>query len=156
MRLKKILVPIDFSKSSEAAFNHAKFLAERFSAHIDVIHIVDKRHVKKMAEVDEESESDVARKFCLQAKKRMEAFLAKSNPEARVVEQIIAVGIPFMAIALKAQELASDMIVIGGQGRMGDGKIDKIFFGSTAERVVRVLPCPVLCVPREAPGPGES
>jgi nucleotide-binding universal stress UspA family protein len=41
------------------------------------------------------------------------------------------------------------MIVMGGHGRVGDGQIDKIFFGSAAERVVRLLPCPVLCVPQE-------
>jgi nucleotide-binding universal stress UspA family protein len=40
------------------------------------------------------------------------------------------------------------MIVIGGHGRGGDGEIDEIFFGSAAERVVRLLPCPVLCVPQ--------
>jgi len=41
------------------------------------------------------------------------------------------------------------MIVMGGHGRMGNGQIDKIFFGSNAEKVVRLLPCPVLCVPQK-------
>ena len=45
--------------------------------------------------------------------------------------------------------LGADIIVMGGHGRMGNGQIDKIFFGSKAEKVVRLLPCPVLCIPPE-------
>jgi nucleotide-binding universal stress UspA family protein len=36
---------------------------------------------------------------------------------------------------------------MGGYGRGGRGPIEEVFFGSTAEKVVRLLPCPVLCVP---------
>ncbi|MDY6954764.1 MAG: universal stress protein, partial [Thermodesulfobacteriota bacterium] len=83
-------------------------------------------------------------------------FLSENNQDGTVVEQEVAVGIPFQTIALKAQERAVDMIVMGGHGKMGSGQIDKIFFGSRAERVVRILPCPVLCVPPETPGPNRS
>jgi nucleotide-binding universal stress UspA family protein len=37
---------------------------------------------------------------------------------------------------------------MGGYGSRGKGgQIEEIFFGSTVEKVVRLLPCPVLCVP---------
>jgi nucleotide-binding universal stress UspA family protein len=57
------------------------------------------------------------------------------------------VGIPFQEIAVIARDLAVDLIVMGGYGRSGRGPIEEIFFGSTAEKAVRLLPCPVLCVP---------
>lgn len=154
MQLKKILVAVDFSKCSETAFRYARFLGEKFSACIHVVHVVDKRHIERITEVYGEPETEVSTKLCSQTKEKFKTFLAGNNPGGAGIEQIITVGIPFQAIALKAQELAVDMIVIGGHGSMGDGHIDKIFFGSKAEKVVRMLPCPVLCVPQEVPEGG--
>lgn len=152
MKLEKILVPVDFSKSSEMAFTYAKFLAEKFSAAIHLIHVVDKRYVERIAELNGESEDEVSRKLSLQAREKLENFLVKNDSEGRAPEKIVAVGIVFQTIALKAQALGVDFIVMGGHGRVGNGQIDKIFFGSAAERVVRLLPCPVLCVPPEIAG----
>ena len=149
MKLHKLLVPVDFSRCSETAFRYAKLLATKFSARIHVIHAVDKRYVEKIAELNGESEDEVSKKLCLQAKKNLERFLADNDSEKLVAEKVVTVGTPFQTIALRAQALGADMIVMGGHGRVGNGQIDKIFFGSAAERVVRLLPCPVLCVPQE-------
>lgn len=150
IRVKKILVGVDFSEYSEGAFRYAKFLATKFSASIWAIHVVDKRHIEKIAQFNSDPESNITYKLCLKAKEQCDTFLNKNNPEGIPVGQIVTPGIPFQAIALKAQEVGSDIIVMGGHGRMGSGQIDKIFFGSKAEKVVRLLPCPVLCVPRGA------
>jgi len=152
VRLQKLLVPVDFSKCSETAFKYAKFLAKKFSASIHLIHVVDKRYVEKIAELNGEPQDEVSEKLSMQAKNNLEKFLTNCSPEGPVAEKKITVGIPFQAIALRAQTIEADMIVIGGQGRAGNGEIDKIFFGSAAERVVRLLPCPVLCVPQEVFG----
>jgi len=149
MKLQKLLVPVDFSRCSETALRYAKLMATKFSARIDIIHVVDKRYVEKIAELNGESEDEVSKKLSLQARKNLERFLANNDSEGLVAEKIIMVGIPFQAIALRAQALGADMIVMGGHGRVGNGQIDKIYFGSAAERVVRLLPCPVLCVPQE-------
>jgi len=63
------------------------------------------------------------------------------------VETLISVGAPFQEIAVKARDLVVDLVTLGGYGRAGRGPIEEVFFGSTAEKVVRLLPCPVLCVP---------
>ena len=152
MKLQKLLVPVDFSLGSETAFRYAKFLAKKFSASIHLIHVVDKRYVQKIAELNGEAEEEVSEKLSLQAKSNLEKFLTNHNPDGHVAEKKISVGTPFQAIALRAQTIDADMIVMGGQGRTGNGEIDEIFFGSAAERVVRLLPCPVLCVPQEVVG----
>ena len=148
MKLKKLLVPVDFSKSSEMAFHYAKSLAKKFSANIHLLHVVDKRYVERIAELNGESEQEVSRKLSLQAKEKLANFLSKNGSDGVADERNVAVGIVFQTIALKAQALGADLIIMGGHGRVGNGQIDKIFFGSTAERVVRLLPCPVLCVPQ--------
>jgi nucleotide-binding universal stress UspA family protein len=140
---------VDFSKSAEMAFTYAKFLAKKFSAAIHLIHVVDKRYVERIAELNGESEDGVRRKLTLQARKKLNDFVSHNDSEGLVAEKIVAVGIVFQTIALRAQALDMDLIVMGGHGRVGNGQIDKIFFGSAAERVVRLLPCPVLCVPQE-------
>jgi len=152
MKLQKLLVPVDFSKSSEMAFTYAKFLAKKFSGAIHLIHVVDKRYVERIAELNGESEDEVSRKLSLQAREKLDNFLSNNDSEGLVAEKLVAVGIVFQTIALKAQALDVDLIVMGGHGRIGNGQIDKIFFGSAAERVVRLLPCPVLCVPQEIGG----
>ena len=152
MKLQKLLVPVDFSRCSEMAFKYAEFLAKNFSASIHLIHVVDKRYVEKIAELNGEVEDEVSEKLSLQARRNLEEFLTHFKLEGLIAEKKITVGTPFQAIALRAQTLEADMIVMGGQGRAGDGEIDKIFFGSAAERVVRLLPCPVLCVPEEVVG----
>lgn len=149
MKLQKLLVPVDFSKSSEMAFTYAKFLARKFSAAIHLIHVVDKRYVERIAEFNGESEDEVSQKLSVQAREKLDNFLSNNDSEGVVADRIVAVGIIFQTIALKAQALDVDLIVMGGHGRIGNGQIDKIFFGSAAERVVRLLPCPVLCVPQE-------
>jgi nucleotide-binding universal stress UspA family protein len=60
---------------------------------------------------------------------------------------MVAIGVPFQEIAVVARDLWVDLVVMGGYGRGGRGSIEEVFFGSTAEKVVRLLPCPVLCVP---------
>ncbi len=150
--MQKLLVPIDFSRCSETALRYAKLMATKFSARINIVHVVDKRYVEKIAELKGESEDVISKKLCLQAKKNLERFLADNDSEKLVAEKIVTVGTPFQTIALRAIALGADMIVMGGHGRVGNGQIDKIFFGSAAERVVRLLPCPVLCVPQEDVG----
>ncbi len=54
---------------------------------------------------------------------------------------MVTTGIPFQEIAIIARDLAADLIVMGGYGRSGRGPIEEVFFGSTAEKVVRLLPC---------------
>ena len=152
MKLRKILVPVDFSRCSETALRYAKLMATKFSARINIIHVVDKRYVEKIAELNSESEDEVAKKLCLQAKEKLEKFSTDNDSEKIVTEKVVSVGTPFQTIALRAQALGADMIVMGGHGRVGNGQIDKIYFGSAAERVVRLLPCPVLCVPQEDVG----
>jgi nucleotide-binding universal stress UspA family protein len=52
-------------------------------------------------------------------------------------------GIPYEEITKYAEENDIDLIVIATHGRKG---LDRLFFGSTAEKVVKHARCPVLTV----------
>jgi nucleotide-binding universal stress UspA family protein len=156
VKLQKLLVPVDFSRGSQTAFRYAKFLAKKFSACIHLIHVVDKRYVEKIAELNSEPEDEVSEKLCSLANRKLDSFLSDNDSVGLIAGEKITVGTPFQTIALRAQTIGADMIIMGGQGRAGNGEIDEIFFGSAAERVVRILPCPVLCVPQEVAGLGDG
>jgi nucleotide-binding universal stress UspA family protein len=151
---KRLLVPIDFSRCSAVAFRYAKFMGRTFSSTIHLIHVVDERYVEKTAEIYGKDRKHVEQELCRRARDTYKVFLADNDHEKIVAEEIVTVGTPFQVIALKAQALPADMIIMGGHGRVGDGQLDKIFFGSNAEKVVRLLPCPVLCVPEGVAGSG--
>jgi nucleotide-binding universal stress UspA family protein len=59
---------------------------------------------------------------------------------------MVVEGSPFVEIAKTARTGKVDLVVMGSYGGRS-GSVDKIFFGSTAEKVVRTAGCPVLTVP---------
>ncbi len=147
MDLKAILVATDFSDCSAAAFEMAKNLAQRFGARIILLHVVNQRLVEQLAGHLRVEPEGLWAEFKERAQLQLGEFLKAVRPEKLEVESMVAIGVPFQEIAVVARDLAADLVVMGGYGRGGRGPIEEVFFGSTAEKVVRLLPCPVLCVP---------
>jgi nucleotide-binding universal stress UspA family protein len=147
MDFHAILVATDFSDCAAAAFQTAKALARRFGARIILLHVINQRVVEHLAEHLREEPESFLPEFRERAQQQLGEFLKSVKPEQLVVDSMVAVGLPFQEIAVVARDLAVDLVVMGGYGRGGRGPIEKVFFGSTAEKVVRLLPCPVLCVP---------
>ncbi len=159
MNLHSILVATDFSDCSGAAFQAAKNLAQTFQAKIILVHVINQRSVEYLTEFLKANPDTLIPKLRLMAEEHLNEFLKRWNSEGIEVESMVAVGVPFQEISVIARELAVDLITIGGCGRGGRGHIEEVFFGSTAEKVVRLLPCPVLCVPLSegvAPKTGET
>ncbi|MCF6154532.1 MAG: universal stress protein [Candidatus Brocadia sp.] len=78
-----------------------------------------------------------------EAQKRMQRLIPAQFLEKGKVENIIMRGTPFLEIIRAARKYDIDLITIATHGRTG---FSHVFLGSTAEKVVRHAPCPVLCV----------
>lgn len=76
------------------------------------------------------------------AEERIRAALGADAPEAEV-EVEVAVGSPAHAVAKLAEERGAALVVLGTRGRTG---LSRLLLGSTAERLLRGLPCSVLVV----------
>jgi nucleotide-binding universal stress UspA family protein len=150
MDFHAILVAMDFSECAAAAFQMAEKLARRFGAKIILLHVINQRVVERLADHLREEPEAFLPEFRERAQQQLGEFLKRVKLEKLEVESMVVVGLPFQEIAVVARDLAVDLVVMGGYGRGGRGPIEKIFFGSTAEKVVRLLPCPVLCVPPAA------
>jgi nucleotide-binding universal stress UspA family protein len=140
--LKRILVPVDFSPCSRAAVEYALFLAERFDATVDVL------HVWQEPQTVWEPMSMVPPKFNVfagtRASAEMKAFLSEIEETMEgIVHGRLECGDPYRTILEMAGREHYDLLVLGTHGRTG---MTHLLLGSLAESVVRKSPCPVLTV----------
>ncbi len=138
--IKNILVPVDFSEYSKGALRYAAQFAGIFNSKIFLIYVVEPMIYPadfSMGQVAIPS-SDV------DMHSRAEEELKKLSAEFSnnlAVEIIIKTGKPFVEINETAAEKDIDLIIIATHGHTG---VEHLLFGSTAEKVVRKAPCPVL------------
>ncbi len=148
MDISLILVPTDFSDCAMNSLNYARQLAQKFDAKLVLLNVIDSREAKHFASYSKEPLEKVLDRLINQGKQNFRRLLTNWEGKDIVQESLVSVGMPFQEIAMKARDFQVDLILMGGYGSRGKGgTIEEIFFGSTVEKVVRLLPCPVLCVP---------
>jgi len=143
MKIERILFPIDFSEGSKDALDYAISLSKEYNAKLFLIHVVHDISMSAGWQVAHIRIDELYREMVESAKKEMERFCRNELRGHENIEPIVVRGIPDEEILKAARDKKIDIIVIGTHGRTG---IDRILFGSTAEKVVRKAPCPVLSV----------
>lgn len=136
IRLKSILVPIDFSSPSEAALDEAVRVANRFRSKITLVHVIPSPKTK-------------GNRFCValsaasdEQNSRLKRLVEQKEIDTKLIEHsLVLQGHPFHQIIQLASSIKTDLIVIATHGYTG---IKHFMLGSTTERVVRHAPCPVL------------
>ncbi len=148
MDVSLILIPTDFSECAMNSLNYAKEMAHQFGSKLILLNVIDSREAKHFATYSKEELDKVLDRLMNQSKQAFRKLLNNWDGKDLVQETLVSVGMPFQEIAMKARDFQVDLILMGGYGSRGKGgTIEEIFFGSTVEKVVRLLPCPVLCVP---------
>ncbi len=142
-----LLVAVDFSYCSRFALRKAKDLQKHGRRRIVVLHVIDHDFVEQCICNHLGEKDEIRKKLFLGAKSKLQDFLRKEGIGRNDVQRVVCEGPPCIEINKKAVEIDVEMIIIGSQGNSGDMK--SIFFGSTAERVLRFITKPVLCVPPE-------
>ena len=146
---KKILVPVDFSVCSEEAFRVALQLGDILSAEVTAMHVIDVTTVEafnRLGLLSVPSDATGQKKRLRHhARLKMRQLLA-SQSAGHATKRVVMEGTPFVEIGKFARGERIDLIVLGTYGGRSDS-MDKIFFGSTADKVVRTAGCAVLTVP---------
>jgi nucleotide-binding universal stress UspA family protein len=140
MRLMRILVPVDFSPPSQAAVEEALFLAKRFGASLDLLHVWQAdppTHVSADSSLSRFALSDVG--------PEMRKYLERAEAEGVMAIGRLASGQPEAMILECAGDY--DLIVMGTRGR---GAVSHLIEPSLAEHIVRRATVPVLTI--HAPG----
>ena len=139
--VKNILVPIDFSDFSKNALRYSVNFAEHFNAKLHMIYVVEPAIYPADFSMGQVSIPSLDIDMTERAKEELEQ-LAKEEVAPHVqTEILIKSGKPFLEIIQSAAELDIDLIIIATHGHTG---MEHLLFGSTAEKVVRKAPCPVL------------
>lgn len=149
-----ILVPVDFSPCSNEAFRVACRLACLGDSQVLVLHVIDTSalaafHRLGLLAVPSEGPAQ-RRRLRHHARLNVRQLLTSEAAKGVACSRVIVEGAPFVEIAKVARTQRIDLIVMGSYGGR-TGSVEKLFFGSTAEKIVRTAGCPVLTVPLTGP-----
>lgn len=142
---KSILVPTDFSECSENAMKSAVEIAEQFNAKLIVVY-VESNDIEHMPlfYLDDDKVVDIKERLHKNAESKLEEFIADATAGKDVeVETRILDGIPYDEIVHLTEKDEFDLLVIASHGR---NAIQKFFYGSTTEKVVRSAQCSVMII----------
>ena len=139
--IKKILVPIDFSDYSKSALNYAADFAQLFKAELVLIYVVEPVIYPPDFSMGQIAVPSMDIEMDKRAKEELDNLAKKQIPKELKTNIIVKTGKPFIEIIDTAAEIEADLIIIATHGHSG---VEHMLFGSTAEKVVRKAPCPVL------------
>lgn len=142
-RFSTILVAVDFSDSSDNAFQLALSMAKTFSAQLIILHVINEPIDLRGFYVPHISFEKLEEEIEEGAEKMMQSFCRQHIDDFSAYETLIVPGMPHEQILAQAETKGADLIVLGTHGRTG---LDHVLFGSTAEKVVRKSRFPVLTV----------
>lgn len=138
--MKKILLPIDGSKTANNARKFAIDTAKLTGAKVIVLSVVEDTIHTALGGIENQIRSEMKQK----AKKIAEATQEKIEKEGIKAESCVASGKPSKEIVKLAKKEKVNHIVMGSQGLSG---IARWVIGSVADGVIRQTTCPVTLVP---------
>ena len=140
---ESILVPVDFSEGSAAALEMAMALSEVHSAKVTLLHVSELAYVYG---VEGGLVAESSPGFLALRTRHLEAQRARLEAVAEGRALVTREGHAAEQILEQIKDGGHDLVVMGTHGRSG---ISRLVAGSTAERVVRESPVPVLTLRRE-------
>jgi nucleotide-binding universal stress UspA family protein len=149
-RFKQILVPIDFSAHSTAAFEAAVEIAKVFDSKIHLLHCYQIQP-GGISPYGIAIPSSYFAEIRDAASQQLAEWQEKHVPAGISVDASTMSESPSEAIITAAKEIGADLIVMGTRGLSG---FKHVMVGSVAERTVRLAPCPVMTV--HAPESGSA
>ena len=143
--LKRILVPVDFSRPSRRALRFAREWAARFGSEIFLLHVIEPWSTVSAFGAGPVAPPLPPLDFPNQAREELEKLAYQEFSDATKVSVHLRDGVAYDEIATAARDLGADLIIIATHGHTG---LAHALLGSTAERVVRHARCPVLTLRR--------
>lgn len=145
--VERCLVPTDFSTDAQQALDAAQMLLSSRSPTEVVLLNVYYSPIIYTAYGSVPTTTDYLEDFRGEAVASLEKLAETLAESGRQIQTIAREGTPSEVILQLAEELGVDLVAMGTRGR---GGLSHLLLGSTAERVVRAAPCPVLTVNRKS------
>jgi nucleotide-binding universal stress UspA family protein len=143
---KTILCALDLSRHSEVVAEHAVALAKAFSAKVVAVYIAPALTQYVGFHVPPSSIENFVSEIVTGAEQNMREFVEANFKDIEAEGKVVN-GYAAEEILNQAEACDADLIVMGTHGRVG---IDRILFGSVAERIVKSSTIPVMTVRPQA------
>jgi len=148
LSIKKVITPVDFSKNADFIARSAVYIAGAFKASLSFIFVVQNFEDYSGFFVPEMNMPNLERELFLSAQKKMASFCKEYEDlckEAGVADlkQTVLSGDVADQITDFSREEKGDLIVMGTHGYKG---LEKVMFGSVADKVVKTAHCPVTTI----------
>ena len=142
--IKKILCAVDLSEHSKMVADYAITMARAFDAEITVLYTAPSLSQYVGFHVPPSSIENFVGEIVTGAEQSMDEFIAEMFPDPSIkVEGKILSGYAAQEIIAFSNTNSVDIIIMGTHGRTG---IDRMLFGSVAEKVVKTASVPVMTI----------
>ena len=143
LSMKRILVGCDFSPDSTLALNHGLSLAQEFQSELHLAHAAELPAHRQTAKSDGRTGDTNEQDLRFQLNEKLENMVSDESCNWCTLKTTVLRGQPHEALTDYAEKQDMDIIVLGVRGH---SLVEKLFVGSTTDRVVRRASCPVLAV----------
>ncbi len=151
--MKRILIPVDFSASTERVVRTGAKIAHAFGAEVFLLHIAPPEPEFITYEPGPPSvRSAIAKDISAQHRKLQDLERALAH-EGLAVKALLIQGYIVEKILKEIERLQVDLVVMGSHGH---GALYHLLLGSATEGVLRKSPVPILIVPRARGAPPIS
>lgn len=147
LNIDKILVAFDLSDYSVKAFKYGCELAEEMKADLIIANVINQRDVNAVELTQQVSERISVENYIEDQKQyratEIEEMMTAKYCNIPSVSKIFKVGVPFQELIKLIEQEKPAIVVMGTKGR---SNISGVLFGSTAEKMFRRCPVPLLSV----------
>ena len=153
--INKIMVGCDFSKYSKETLECAAALAEKLQADLIIANVINKKEIdtllkvaegqfdRKIEKYVEKTAQEYETRVKADRTRQMEKLIEEIGCAHLSIKKVFKVGVPFQELISAVEDEGADILVMGQKGR---SDLVDVLFGSTAEKVFRRCPVPLLSV----------
>ena len=146
-KVNKILVACDLSNYSIQAVEYAADMAESVNAELVIVNVINQRDLDMIEKVTQHTDEITVSKYVSETREyrseEIAKVLAASKHDPTLYRTIFRTGVPFREILAAVEEEKVDILVMGTKGRTD---LADVLFGSTAEKMFRRCPIPLLSI----------
>ena len=138
----KILCPVDFSEASTHIATTTREFAKKFDAEVLVLYVAPSMIQYEIFDLPAASLPQLVGDIVTGAEKTMMEFVGKHFQGLKASGKVVS-GDAADAIVTMAEDEKADIIIMATHGRQG---LNRLLFGSVAEKVVKSSPVPVMTI----------